>query len=110
MSIKIKNFKTFCETQEASCLKEIIQLPPTTQPPPYKILLHLWNKSFLKEIYSIIQTFAFKVLHECNSWASRNGAVQIFFLTPNKNMLAGKFVKSERFLAVLREHIIFNVK
>ena len=25
-------------------------------------------------------------------------------------MFAGKFVKSERFLSVLRQHIIFNVK
>ena len=28
----------------------------------------------------------------------------IFFLTPNKSMIAGKFVKSEIFLPVLREH------
>ena len=34
----------------------------------------------------------------------------IFFLTPNRNMIALKLVKSEIFLAVLREHIIFNVK
>ena len=34
----------------------------------------------------------------------------IFFLTPNRNMIALKLVKSEVFLAVLREHIIFNVK
>ena len=32
------------------------------------------------------------------------------FLTPNRNMLAGKFVKPERFLAVLQDHIAFNVK
>ena len=32
------------------------------------------------------------------------------FLTPNRNMLAGKFVKPERFLAVLQEHIAFNAK
>ena len=38
------------------------------------------------------------------------GAVQISFLTTNRNMFTGKFVKLERFLAVLREHIIFNVK
>ena len=36
--------------------------------------------------------------------------VYIFFLTPNRNMFAGKFVKLESFLAVLREHIIFHVK
>ena len=60
------------------------------------------------EIYRHIQAFAFKVLQECGSWASRNDALQMFFLTPNtnRNMFAGKFVKSERFLAVLREHIV----
>ena len=31
-------------------------------------------------------------------------------LAPYRNMFAGKFVKSERFLAVLPERIIFNVK
>ena len=83
---------------------------PATQPPSDKILLRLWNKHFYREIYRNIQTFAFKVLQECSSWASRKGAVQIFFLTPNRNMSAGKFAKSERLLAVLREDIIFNVK
>ena len=56
------------------------------------------------------KTFYFKVLQECSSWASRGGAVQMFFLTPNKNMLAKTFVKSESILAVLRENIIFNVQ
>ena len=34
----------------------------------------------------------------------------MFFPTPNKNIFAGIFVKLEKFLAVLREHIIFDVK
>ena len=34
----------------------------------------------------------------------------MFFLTPNRNISAEKFLKSERFLAAMREHIIFNVK
>ena len=38
------------------------------------------------------------------------GCQEFFFLTPNRNMITGKFVKSERFLTVLREHIIFDVK
>ena len=54
--------------------------------------------------------FTFKVLQECSSWASRNGAVQMFLLTQNRIMFAVKFVKSENFWAVLREHIIFNAK
>ena len=105
----MKNCKTFYETQTASCLKEIIQPPPTPITPD-KILLHLWNKSFLREIYRNIQTFAFKVLQESSSWASGNGAVQMIFLTPNRNIFAGKFVNWESFLAVFWEHVIFNFK
>ena len=48
------------------------------------------------------------MLQECSSGASRNGAAQMFFLTPNRDMLVGKFVKSERFFIALQEHIIFN--
>ena len=60
---KSKNCKTFYEAQTASRLKEII--PPHTSPTPNnKILLCLWNKNFLKDIYRNIQTFAFKVLQE----------------------------------------------
>ena len=81
----MKNFKIFCKAKATSHLKEVIQPPPSNALPD-KALLRLWNKRFLKKIYRNIQTFAFKVLQECSSWASRKGAVQIFFLTPNGNM------------------------
>ena len=61
-------------------------------------------------MYRKIQTFAFKVFRESSSWPSGNDAVQMFFLTPNRNMSAGKFVNWESFLAVFWEHIIFNFK
>ena len=93
ISIKIKNCKTFYKSKTLD-----------------KILLRLWNRIFLTGIYRNIQKFAFKVLQECSFWASRNGAVQMFFLPSIRNMFAGIFVKSERFIVVLREHIIFNVK
>ena len=105
----MKNWKTFYEAQTPSCFKEIIQaLPPlpSTHSPSDKILLRLWSKHFLIETDKNIRISVFKVLQECSCWASRNGAVQ----TPNRNMFAGKFLMSERFLPVLREHIIFNVK
>ena len=86
----MKNRKIFYETQTASRLQEIIQ--------PFTV------------IYRNIQSYALKVLPECSSWTSRNGAVQIIFLTPNRNMFAGKFINSERRLAVLWEHIMFNAK
>ena len=52
------------------------------------------------DIYRNIHTFSFKLLQECTSWASRNGAVQMFFVTPNRNIFAG----------TLWENIIFNIK
>ena len=90
ISIKIKNCKTFYEAQTSSCLKKIIH-PPRTPIPPHKSLLRLWSKNFLAEISRNIHTFAFTLLQECSSWASRNGAVQMFFDT--NQMFAGKFVK-----------------
>ena len=107
--LKWKIVKRFTRHKQWAALRKLFSLPPTHLQ-PYKILLRLWNKHFLTEIYRNIQTFAFKVFQECSSWPSRNGAVQMFFLTPNRNMFTGKFVKSERFLAVLQEHIIFDVK
>ena len=97
--------------KQRAALRKLFSLPSIlkTHPPSDKILLRLWNKTFLTEIYRNIQTFAFKVLQECSSLASRNGAAQMFFLTPNRNMFAGKFVKSERYLTVLRKHTIFNI-
>ena len=74
ISIKMKNCKTFYEAQTASCP----QGNHPASPNQVKILLRLWNKNFVTEIYRNIQTFAFNVLQECSSWASRNDAVQIF--------------------------------
>ena len=109
----MENFITFSVVQTVIRLKEIIQPQPPPHPPPDKIKFDvlLWN-NFFTEIYRNIQTFALKVLQECISSASRNGTAlfpKIFFLTPNRNMLAGKFVNWKRFLAMLREHIIFSV-
>ena len=51
------------------------------------------SKCWKIEIYRNIQTFAFQVIWEYSSWACRNGAVQMVFVTPTKSMLAGKFLK-----------------
>ena len=104
---KLNIAKHFTRPKHWAALRKLFSLhsPPI---PPDKTLLRLWNKNFLKEIYRNIHTFAFKVLEECSSWVF--DPLQIFFLTPNRNMFAGKFVKWERFLIVFREHIIFNIK
>ena len=78
----IEMLKTRYEVQTACRRKEIIQPSPTPILP---------------------------VLQECSSSMSRNDAMQIIFLTPNRNMFAGKFVKWGRLLIELREHIVFNV-
>ena len=82
LPIKRNNSKAFCETQTASRLKEVIQ-----QIKPDKSLLLLWNKNFLRKIYGNILIIAFKVLQECISWASRNDAAPVFFLTPIRWLL-----------------------
>ena len=82
----MKNCKTFYEAQTVSRLKEIIQPPPT--------------QNFLTEIYRNIQTFAFKVLRECSSWASRNDAVQMFWhQKKKKNVFTGKCLKPFGYVA-----------
>ena len=57
--------------------------------------------------YGDIQKYTDMCFH---SSKSRNGVVQMFFLTPNEKIFAGKFVKWARLLVVLREHIISIVK
>ena len=50
--IKMKNCKTFYETQTAIRFKEIIQPPHHPHNPTrYKSLLRLWNERFLTEKY-----------------------------------------------------------
>ena len=68
------------------------------------------KQKFLREIYRNVLPFAFEGLQESSSWMSGNGLVQMFFLTPNRNMFAGKFVDWECFSALFWRHIIFNFK
>ena len=107
---KWKIVKHFTRPKQQAALKKLFSLPPS-QP----LLTHQVKSYFFFGIKFFLpryteQPFAFKVIQECISWASRKGAVQIFFLKLSKNMFAGKFVKSEGFLAMLREPIIFNIK
>ena len=106
---KWKIVKHFTRRKQRTALRTLLSLD-STYPPPDKILLRLWNKFFFTKIYRNIRTSALKVLQECGSLASRNSAVQMLLLTPNRNMFPGIFVKSERVLAVLWEHLTLNVK
>ena len=104
-----KVLKHFTRLKQRVALRKLFSLS-LPRIPPDKILLRLCNKHFLREIYRNIHTFAFKVLQESSSWAWGNGAVKMFFLTPNRSIFAGKSLSQENFLAVLWEHIIFNFK
>ena len=104
-----KIVKHFTRPKQRAALRKLFSLSPTRIPPD-KILLCLCKRHFPREIYRNIQTFAFKVLQESSSWASGNGAVQMIFLTPNRNIFAGKFVNWEHFLAVFWEHVISSPK
>ena len=97
--LKSKIVKHFTRPKQRAALRKLFSLHQS----PLK-------QNFLREIYRNIQTFAFKVLQESSSWASGNGAVQMIFLTPNRNIFAGKFVNWESFLAVFWEHVIFDFK
>ena len=50
------------------------------------------------------------LLSKCGFWVHRNGAVQMFYLTPTRDRFSGKFVKWVRFLAVLLGYISYNVE
>ena len=73
-------------------------------PPPDKKFLRIWNKNFITEIYRNMQTFAFQMFWECSSWAFRNSAGQMFFLTHTRDMFVGKLVNWLRFSAVLQKY------
>ena len=85
---KMKNFKTFYESQTATCLFS-----------PLKSFLRICNKYFWRKIYRNIQVFAFQGLQEYSSWASKNGKVLMFFSETNQ---IDVFV-------VLRKYIFYNV-
>ena len=56
----MKILKHFMRPKQRSALRKLLRLPPTHSP-PNKILLRLWNKNILTNIYRNIQTLAFKV-------------------------------------------------
>ena len=69
----------------------------------------LCNKNFLKEICRNMQTYAFNVLPKCSFRVHKNSAEQVLYLALTRDMFSGKFVKWARFLAVLLEHIFYNI-
>ena len=105
----MKNCKSFCEAQKVSCLKNYSaspQLIPQQIKSYYVSGTNIFIRGYI-EIYGYLLSKCFK-----NAVLGHHERVQCkyFFLAPNRNMFAGKFVNSESLLTVFREHIIFNVK
>ena len=76
-------------------------LPEENYSAPHQIKAsYVFRTKIFEQRFTVIQTFAFQALRECISLASNIGAMQMFFLTPTKNM----------FLAVLRECIFYTVE
>ena len=106
----MKNCEKFSETQTASHLKEIIQ-PAFPQPNPQQtISYYVFGRKIFLWKYTEVYRHLFSKCFKNAVLDVKNYALQMFFLKPNRNMLAGKFVKSERLLAVLQENIISNIK
>ena len=92
-------------------LRKLFSLPPIPNPSPTKqnLTTSLEQKFSYGDIQKHTDIFFqsasrmqfFGVKKWCSSY--------VFSDTKQKNV-PGKFVKSERFLTVFREHIIFNVK
>ena len=61
ISLKWKIWKRFTSSKQRAALRNLFGLPLTYFPPD-KVLLPLWNKHFLTEIYRNLQTSVFKVL------------------------------------------------
>ena len=82
--LKWKILKHFASLEQGHTWRKLLSSPF----PSDKSFLRLWNKNFRMLIYGNTQTFAFQVLQECSSWASRNSAVQFFF-DPNRKHVFG---------------------
>ena len=107
---KWKIAKHFARPKQRAAFRKLFNFPPhptTYQIKPYHVSGTKISLRWYKEIYRHLLSKCFKNTVK----VSRNGAVQIFFLTQDKKReVCWKFIKSERLLAVFREHIIFNVK
>ena len=108
--LKWKIVKNFPTPKQQATLRKLFSQPFPNPTPSRQYLTTSLEEKFS---YGNIQKYigiCFQSASRMRSWTSRNYALQMFFLKPNRNMLAGKFVKSERLLAVLQENIISNIK
>ena len=107
--LKRKIVKRFTRPKQQAALRKLFSLPPTHL---YQIKSYYISgtKMFLRKYTEICRHLRSKCFKNAVLGRQEIVKCKCFCLTPNRNMLAGKSVKSERFLVVLLEHIIFNIK
>ena len=96
--------KHFTRSKKLAALRRLFILPLD------KTFLRLWKKHFYGYLQKYKRHFVFRMLRECSSWAFRNGVVQMFFLTPTRNILGGKFAKRVMFFGCLAGVCFYNVE
>ena len=97
--LKWKIVKHFARQKERAAWRKLFSFnPPPSQAPPIFLVINI-------EIDICFQIASRMQLLGVKKWCSAN-----IFSDPRQKDVCWKFVKSERFLPVLREHIAFNVK
>ena len=106
--LKWKSVKHFMRPKQRPVLRKLFSLV-SIHSPPDKILLYLWNKNFLTQIYRNIYGH---LLSKCfkNAVIERPETVPCKCFFGHQTAKSLQFVKSERFLIVLPEHFMFNIK
>ena len=95
--LKWKIVKHFARHKERAAWRKLFSFnPPPVRPPPIFLVINIETDICFA---SRMQLLGVK------KWCSAN-----IFSDPRQKDVCWKFVKSERFLPVLREHIAFNVK
>ena len=106
--LKRKIVKYFARSKQRAALRKLFSLPHPTphQIKPYYVFgIKIFLRRYI-EIYRHLLSIWFK-----NAVFGRQEMVlNKYFSDTKQKHVCWKFVKSENFLAALREHIIFNVK
>ena len=102
-------WKTLYETQTVSLLKEIIQPPPPTLPHQIKPYYVFGTKIFLRRYTEINRHVLSKCFKNAALGLQEMVKCKCFFWQQTETCVLEN-LQSERFLAVLPEHMNFNVK
>ena len=104
----MKKCKTFMRFKQRPVLRKLFSLL-SIHSPSDKILLYLWNKNVITRIYwNIYGHFLSKYFK--NAVIGRPETVPCKCFFGHQAATSLQFAKSERFLIVLPEHIMFNIK